>query len=230
MLTSSGRQQILGERPEAVERIAPDLCESGLVAQHVARYRWACRRIRGCAVADVTSGTGYGSELMLRAGALSVASVDASMEALYFGSERYRTESICADAHDLPLKDESLDAVVSLETIEHLVDPGGFATELERTLRPNGRLLLSTPNAEGGLDPNPYHLKEFMLDELVALLEGTGFRIHRVKGQHWRLPFNMCQTVKGIRRLAWAFERRPDVLPKLIAGSVPQYWCIEASK
>ncbi len=39
--------------------------------------------------------------------------------------------------------------------------------ELGRILRTNGRLLLSTPNAEGGLDPNPYHLKEFMLDELL---------------------------------------------------------------
>jgi len=227
---SSGRQQLLGERLEAVERIAPGLCDSGLVAQHIARYRWASRKIRGYAVADVTSGTGYGSELMRRARARSVTGVDISMEALRFGSERYGTDSICADAHHLPLKDESFDAVVSLETIEHLVDPAGFAAELGRILRPNGRLLLSTPNAEGGLTPNPYHLKEFTLDQLLMLLEGARFRIQRVSGQHWRLPYSMCQSVRGVRRLAWEFERRPDVLSKLIPSSVPRYWCIEASK
>ena len=97
----------------------------------------------------------------------------------------------------LPLKDETFDAVVSLETIEHLVDPGGFATELGRILRTNGRLLLSTPNAEGGLDPNPYHLKEFTLDQLLTLLEGARFRILQIRGQHWRLPFQICQTGEG---------------------------------
>jgi 2-polyprenyl-3-methyl-5-hydroxy-6-metoxy-1,4-benzoquinol methylase len=128
------------------------------------------------------------------------------------------------------MKEETFDAVVSLETIEHLMDPGGFATELARILRPNGRLLLSTPNAEGGLDPNPYHLKEFTLDQLLTLLEGARFRILQVRGQHWRLSSKVCQTVRGVRRLAWELERRPDVLSKLIASSVPRYWCVEASK
>jgi len=152
------------------------------------------------------------------------------MDGLTFGAKNYWTLPVCGDAHYLPLKAEAFDTVVSLETVEHLANPAVFAGELWRVLRAGGRLLLSTPNAAGDLEPNPFHLKEFTLDELTGLLNTAGFRIIRVKGQHWRLPFKLCQTVRGVRKLAWEFERRPRVLPRVIPGSVPRYWCIEALK
>jgi len=48
----------------------------------------------------------------------------------------------------LNLPDHSFDAIVSSEVIEHLENPRAIARELFRLLRPNGTLILSTPNNE----------------------------------------------------------------------------------
>jgi len=49
----------------------------------------------------------------------------------------------------LPLKDNSLDAVLSLATLEHLDEPDLHLREIHRTLKPEGTLLLTTPSPRG---------------------------------------------------------------------------------
>jgi 2-polyprenyl-3-methyl-5-hydroxy-6-metoxy-1,4-benzoquinol methylase len=45
-----------------------------------------------------------------------------------------------------PFSDQCADAVVAIEVIEHVENPRAFARELTRLARPNGWLLVSTPN------------------------------------------------------------------------------------
>jgi SAM-dependent methyltransferase len=52
--------------------------------------------------------------------------------------------SIQADAHRLPVKTGSVDAVVSLQLLEHCRDPRLVVEEAHRVLRPGGCLVLST--------------------------------------------------------------------------------------
>lgn len=51
----------------------------------------------------------------------------------------------------LPFPDGCADIVVSLEAIEHLLDPDALLLEARRLLAPGGRLVLSTPRLDGGL-------------------------------------------------------------------------------
>src|SRR6267143_1760416 len=52
------------------------------------------------------------------------------------------------DANDpLPFPDEVFDLVWCTEVIEHVVDPAFTLGEINRVLKPGGRLLLSTPNS-----------------------------------------------------------------------------------
>jgi 2-polyprenyl-3-methyl-5-hydroxy-6-metoxy-1,4-benzoquinol methylase len=56
---------------------------------------------------------------------------------------------ICVSANlnsSLPYSDNSFDAVVSLEVIEHLENPRNFVREIARLLKVNGRCLITTPN------------------------------------------------------------------------------------
>ena len=51
-----------------------------------------------------------------------------------------------ANLERLPLGDSEFDLVVSIQTIEHLLDPAAGLRELARVLKPGGTLLLSTDN------------------------------------------------------------------------------------
>lgn len=63
----------------------------------------------------------------------------------------------------LPFENEYFDIVYSGETIEHIVDVRQLFTELNRILKPNGLLILTTPNLAG-------------LDDRINLLFGRKLR------------------------------------------------------
>src|SRR5262249_47460970 len=80
---------------------------------------------------------------------------------------------LVADAMSLPLADDASHVVVTFETLEHFRDHSAFIDEVARILRPNGLLLLSTPDRSQYLrdaEPNPYHVREVDRDELRSLL------------------------------------------------------------
>ena len=72
-----------------------------------------------------------------------------------------------------PLPDQSIDLVVSFETIEHLDHPDLFVAECVCVLVPEGMLIVSTPNrpvysSEGC--QNPFHRIEFDEAQFTELL------------------------------------------------------------
>jgi SAM-dependent methyltransferase len=52
---------------------------------------------------------------------------------------------IVADAHEIPVPDASVDAIVMLDVLHHLSDPPRFFAEAERILNPGGRCILIDP-------------------------------------------------------------------------------------
>jgi len=52
-----------------------------------------------------------------------------------------------ADAQRLPLRDETVDAVVSMAALQLIPDPRAALAEMARVLRPGGRLALMVPTA-----------------------------------------------------------------------------------
>jgi 2-polyprenyl-3-methyl-5-hydroxy-6-metoxy-1,4-benzoquinol methylase len=224
------RARVFGERGGAVERIAPGFFPPPFEAEHVARYKWASRWVRDRLVVDVACGTGYGASILRAGGARRVLSLDVSRDALRFGLSRYGLLAACSDAYQLPLGAATCEAVVSLETIEHLDDPATFARELWRVLRPQGELLLSTPNAARSRGSNPYHLQEMNIYDLRGLLKETGFRVEKTWGQHWGLHPGAWHKVKGIRRILYEIERMAAVRAWFPGGLKPIYWCLRATK
>jgi len=225
------RAQVFGETPQAVERIAPGFFADWIEAEHLARYRWAARWVEGKSVLDVACGTGYGSDVLRRAGALRVVSVDLSAPALGFARRKYPGPLyVRADALTLPFKGESFDVVNSLETIEHLPDPVRFLMNVRPLLRVGGSLVLSMPNRAQTDGLNPYHVHEMTLPELLAILDQSDFDVVRRSGQHWRLGRRRgLWRVQGMGRLAWEIGRLSAVfgLPRGL-GLDPLYWCLLA--
>jgi SAM-dependent methyltransferase len=149
---------------------SPDFVED------LARYHFASRFVARRNVLDVACGSGYGSSILLSEGkASSVLGVDASLGVIPH-IRRFTSEGlhfVIVRGNALPFPNASFEAVVSLETIEHLHDPLAFLAEVRRILCSDGVLVVSTPlnNSELRFHPaNPYHIREYSESEFHDLL------------------------------------------------------------
>jgi 2-polyprenyl-3-methyl-5-hydroxy-6-metoxy-1,4-benzoquinol methylase len=100
---------------------------------------------------------------------------------------------IVADLHSIPLPEESVDVVVSVDTIEHAHDPAIFLAECCRVLRNGGRAVFTTPNLFG-------------YRTLLARYGGkTAFDLIWKSFKHTTLPYDSlyrANTPNRVRRLA----------------------------
>ena len=92
---------------------------------------------------------------------------------------------IRADAQRLPLRDNTVDAVVSMAVLQLVPDPAAALAEMGRVLRPGGRLAIMVPTAGRAarlwkLLPN-IGAHAFGEDEIADILEDNGFTSVRVK-------------------------------------------------
>jgi 2-polyprenyl-3-methyl-5-hydroxy-6-metoxy-1,4-benzoquinol methylase len=67
------------------------------------------------------------------------------------------------------LQDNAYDSIVSFQVIEHIQDDALFLKEIHRVLKPGGIALLTTPNRKMSLTRNPWHIREYLPDELKNL-------------------------------------------------------------
>jgi SAM-dependent methyltransferase len=65
---------------------------------------------------------------------------------------------------------DRFDFVISFQVIEHIVNDKLYVDEIHRVLKPGGRFILTTPNKLMSLTRNPWHIREYTVDELRKLL------------------------------------------------------------
>jgi 2-polyprenyl-3-methyl-5-hydroxy-6-metoxy-1,4-benzoquinol methylase len=186
------------------ERIVPDETEHGVVALHLVRYAFAAPHCRAKRVLDAGCGVGYGTSYLAEHGAAHVTGVDIDADSVAYAQERYaapNVEFLVGDLRALGLDAASFDAVVSFEVIEHLREQEAFVDELARVLRPDGVLVLSTPNAPETNDApdNPFHLRELSQRDFEALLRAR-FEEVELFGQRRRTT-KRYDTAKRLDRL-----------------------------
>ncbi|MEG3789785.1 methyltransferase domain-containing protein [Lysobacter sp. CCNWLW3] len=166
------------------ERFMPS--ENGEIRQeHLHRYSWCAPMVEGLDVLDIASGEGYGSAMLAKV-AKSVLGVDISAEAVQHASQKYAQQRnlnfLAGSAAQIPAQTASFDAVVSFETIEHLLEQEQMLDEIKRVLRPGGFLVISSPNkkvySEQSGHHNEFHVKELELEELCGILQA---RFHAVR-------------------------------------------------
>lgn len=178
---------------------------------HLSRYEFAAGFVRGKVVLDIACGSGYGSSYLFDKGARIVVSGDISAEAIeaarsFYG--RQGIEFLVLDATRLPFADNSFEAIVSMETIEHLEQYQDYQSECKRVLKGGGLFICSTPNKGHGIPEikefSPYHVHEFYIEEFQDLLSQFFVEIqlygqdywHKIERIKWRIRLNMEKFVK----------------------------------
>jgi SAM-dependent methyltransferase len=154
---------VTGERlDDASALYAADL------ARHRAAYTFSDQQLQGGGpTLDLGCGTGYGAAELANRGhrVIGMDRVAPAPRARGTGARFVR-----GDLEQLPCAAQRFAAVTSFQVIEHLADPRRYLAEIARVLRPDGLLLLSTPNRLQSDGENPYHLHEYEPQELAALL------------------------------------------------------------
>ncbi len=159
------------------ERTLPDVpAENYWFQRHLAVYEWIGARVAGRRILDMACGEGYGSEVLSRSAA-HVVGVDANPEAYEHARLRYQRQNLrfergMVENHGEP---GAYDAVVFLQTIEHVQDPAPVLEHFRRLLAPDGVAYVSTPNvltlapAGESRSGNPWHIREYRAGEFDAL-------------------------------------------------------------
>jgi 2-polyprenyl-3-methyl-5-hydroxy-6-metoxy-1,4-benzoquinol methylase len=147
-------------------------------------------------ILDVGCGSGANSRALAAKGH-KVHGVDLSEAAI----KRYRLEGFDGRVSDiengLEYPDAKFDIVFCSEVIEHMTSPEVLVREMNRVLKPTGRLVLSTPNSAFWLYrlfgifgytvselQHPKHFQFFSRRSLLKLLENANFRPQRVMGRN----------------------------------------------
>ncbi len=141
--------------------------------EHISRYLSATQMIKGKAILDVASGSGYGTSVLAQY-ASHVTGLDYDQGAVDYAKKHYAAKNIsfvCGDAEKMPFPDSSFDAVVSFETLEHLPHQNDFLREVKRVLKPGGLFAVSTPNDDEFIEGNVFHVHELDRAAFKALLK-----------------------------------------------------------
>lgn len=176
---------------------------------------------------DLGAGDGFiTAELAAAAGAALAVSVDVGRPEPLLPARRHVSPVTARLSAPLPVRDAAFDLVVTLETIEHLLDPDGFLAEIRRVLAPGGALVLSTPRLDSllvvgslllGVQPpgveassrrrygNPFgerrpsgHVHLFTARAMREALAANGFRLDAYR--EGRFSSSWWQAVRTDRR------------------------------
>lgn len=81
------------------------------------------------------------------------------------------------------IANNEFDVVVSFQVIEHIKKDRFFLEEIKRVLKPGGIAFLTTPNRKKTLTRNPWHIREYIANELRTLTQSI-FNTVTMKGIH----------------------------------------------
>lgn len=156
---------------QTAERVSgSDTSDNYVYQRSVLAYVEAAKLISG-KVLEIGTGSGYGIEI------ISPAADE------FLTIDKFETSALeKIKGHDnvsflqmnipplLGLEDNSFDFVISFQVIEHIKKDHDFVKEINRVLKPGGKFIVTTPNKLMSISRNPWHIREYTIDELKNTL------------------------------------------------------------
>ncbi|PHX99428.1 MAG: hypothetical protein CK529_09475 [Rhodospirillaceae bacterium] len=208
------------------ERYVPGTWSKIAEYEHVPRYALAKDVVKGKTVLDFGCGTGYGAA-KLATQAASVTGLDIDTAAIRWASATHRNDNlkfVCLADLGASLPAASFDVVTCFEMIEHVdhETQKALIASFARLLKPDGVMLISTPNPETTklYGANPYHIREMNEAELHDLVS-PHFSAVQILRQHVRagVTFELGDNNAALRSsfISEAHSTSPDTALAFIA-------------
>ncbi|MGE3550307.1 MAG: methyltransferase domain-containing protein [Geobacter sp.] len=146
-------------------------------------------------ILDVGCGMGGLFKSLLNRDAQELYGIDFSAVAIEKISQRMRGVFMVGDVHQLPYDNSFFDRIVCIETLEHVDRPDQVLSEIHRTLKAGGGLLITVPDKQYDLAPEKWpggvslHINRFDSTGLVELTKNAGFLIES------------CEMINGVLQL-----------------------------
>src|SRR3989344_3026164 len=165
------------------ERIIPENFDSYeaylLYLRHLFAYEFAKNVIdKNSFVLDIGTGEGYGTKLLSK-NIKKIVGIDVDKNTIKHASNKYASENCTFKLYKgrrIPYKENTFDAIVSFQVIEHIKDDMNYLFEVRRVLKKDGIFIFTTPNRLYRLKPNQkplnkFHIREYCPKSLNNLLE-----------------------------------------------------------
>ena len=179
-------------------------------ANHASRYNFAIKCLEGrhpARILDAACGVGYGAGELAKRLCCPVVGVDRNEHALGIARRAFvhpQVEFVQDECETLveARRHGPFDAVVSLETLEHLERPAAFLAAVKALLQPGGLLIVSVPNGEVQTWDWEFHVQNFNADTFEAMLLEAGCQGIELYGQRFTLHGRLRQEMRAeIHRL-----------------------------
>ena len=227
------------------ERLVPGNSGRRIEADHLERYRFLESSVKNKKVLDIACGTGYGSNILIEAGASQYVGVDISEDSIEYAKQQFCSEKASFIVGDIGNFEsaEPFDVIACFETIEHVSFYPSALKNLFSVLRPGGVLVISSPNRLitspkalqlNDTPVNKFHTQEFTPNELANELRKVGFSVNKedIFGQRQRGLYGN-KHIQSLIRLTrfpdiFAFVTSPKITP--VKRLTPRYFVIVARK
>lgn len=185
---------------------------------------------RAARVLDAAVGLGQLSEKVRRKG-MSTFGVDASFEAALYATRSGSAKAVVGDLTSLPFRDQSFDAVMSGETLEHLDDDAAAVGEISRVLGSGGRCVATVPAMEllwTRSDDYYEHRRRYGRSQLKRLFEDVGLPVRRAR--YWGFPIVLLYDTVFLLPMNLRRAKRDvtsDPALRSIAGAARRSWLVK---
>ncbi len=129
-------------------------------------YLEAAKIISG-SVLEIGTGSGYGVDI-IAPHAEEFVTIDKHQTPMNSSSAVKFIQMNVPPLHGIP--SNSFDFVITFQVIEHIQNDGLFLKEINRVLKSGGKLIVTTPNKKMSITRNPWHIREYTVQELEKLL------------------------------------------------------------
>ena len=167
-------------------------------------------------IIDVGSGTGAVLTELQKQG--WAGGLDFSPLAMKFCRDRGLPNLMVGNAEQIPVRGETLDAVVSLDTLEHVPDDESAMSEIARTLKPGGVLILNVPAFKwlwGPHDVALMHQRRYTKSQVRSLIERHGLKVEKLSYSVFLL-FPVVVLLRFLDKFRWGPAKVS--LPKVSGG------------